>query len=151
MSNDKKDNRINDILSHLASAAYAAADTVSDAVQTTGQAVGEKYDSVKLKIELSRLHDEQTKLFSDIGRTMFMIKSGGFTSSTETEEAEAVDAQQVIDRLLILADQKQQAIDDISKRLKKLGGDKVCAVCGKVSDGKDSFCSGCGAKLPAEE
>lgn len=151
MSKDKKDNRINDILSHLASAAYAAADTVSDAMQTTGQAVGEKYDAMKLNIELSRLQDEQTKLFSDIGRTMFMIKSGGFDSTVETEEAEVVDAQQVIDRLLILADQKQQAIDDISKRLKKLSGAKVCVVCGKVSDNKDVFCAGCGAKLPVEE
>ena len=106
---------------------------------------------MKLNIELSRLQDEQTKLFADIGRTMFMIKSGGFDSTVETEDAEVVDAQQVIDRLLILADQKQQEIDDISKRLKKLSGAKVCVVCGKVCDTKDVFCSGCGAKLPTEE
>lgn len=151
MSNDKKDNRINDILSHLASAAYAAADTVTDAMQSTGQVVGEKYDIVKLNIELSRLQDEQTKLFANIGRTMYMIKSGAFPSTEETKDAETMDAQQTIDKFLIAADQKQQAIDDVSKRLKKLSGVKVCAVCGKVADAKDVYCSACGAELPCDE
>lgn len=154
MNKDKKDSRINEILTHLACAASAAADSVSDVVQSTGQVVGDKYDVVKLNIELARLQEEQRKLFSDIGRTLFLVKSGEVAADPTPEEAiepEVSDAQQTIDRLLLLADQKQQEIDDITLRLKKLNGATVCIICGKVADSKDIFCSVCGAKLPKDE
>ncbi|MDL2325294.1 hypothetical protein LJC61_09170 [Ruminococcaceae bacterium OttesenSCG-928-A16] len=150
MPKDNKDNRINQILASLAAAATSAADGVTDAVHTAGQVVGEKYDAVKLNIELARLQEEQKKLFADIGRTMFMIQAGTIADSADTD-SELVDAQQTVDRLLLLADQKQQEIDLTADRLFKLNGNIVCNVCGKVCSGKDSFCSACGAKLPEME
>lgn len=150
MSKDNKDNRINQILASLATAASTAADGVSDAVQTAGQVVGEKYDAVKLNVELARLQEDQKKLFSDIGRTMFMIQSGAVVAGNE-ESGELVDAQQTIDRLLLLADQKQQEIDLAADRLYKLNGNVVCNICGKVCSGKDVYCAACGAKLPSEK
>lgn len=147
----KKNNAINQILAHLANAAAAAADGVTDAVQSAGQVVGEKYDSVKLRIELSRLQSEQKKLFADIGRTMYLIQSGELAADEKTEEGEIIDAQQTVDRFLLLADQKQQDIDLVADRLSKVSGDKVCTVCGNISDAKDVFCPACGAKLPSEE
>lgn len=152
MSNDNKDNRINQILANLAAAAATAADGVSDAVHSAGQVVGEKYDIVKLNVELTRLQDEQKKLFADIGRTMFLIQAGSVAESAETEgETELDEAQNTVDRLLLLADQKQQEIDLVADRLFKLNGNVVCVVCGKVCNGKDAYCSACGAVLPKSE
>lgn len=147
---DNKNNRVSQILAHLADAASSAATGVSDAVQSAGQAIGGKYDSVKLNFELGRLHDDQEKLFADIGRTMYLIQSGAFSSEPEGT-APLVDAQQTIDTLLLQADQKQQDIDLAAERLNKLNGSKVCPVCAKISNGKDIFCSACGARLPNYE
>lgn len=147
---DNKNNRVNQILAHLAGAASSAASGVSDAVHSAGQAIGEKYDSVKLNFELSRLHDDQEKLFADIGRTMYLIQSGAFSTDSDAT-ASLVDAQQTIDTFLLNADQKQQDIDLAADRLNKLNGSKVCPVCAKISTSKDVFCSTCGARLPQYE
>lgn len=147
MDNNKRDSRINQILNHLAGAAVAAADSVNDAVQAGKAVVGEKYDTVKLRVELTRLQHDQRALFADIGRTMHLIQSGSYAAGTPSAEQQLVDAQQTVDRLLLLADQKQQEIDLVEERLYKLDGSKVCAVCGKVCDEADAYCSKCGAQL----
>lgn len=147
---ERKPDKISQILTHLAGAASAAADGVSDAVHAGKQAVGEKYDEVKLSIELSRLQEEQQKYFRDIGRTMHLIQSGVFAAEDDATQGELVDAQQTIDRLLLLADQKQQEIDQIAQRLSELNGSKMCVVCGKVASSKDSYCAACGTKLSDE-
>lgn len=148
MTRMDKNSKINQILAHLAGAASAAADGVSGAVHSAGTAVAEKYDAIKLNVELNRLQAEQKVLFEDIGRTMFLIQAGAFNRDTK---GEVVDAQQMVDRFLLLADQKQQEIDLISERLHELNGEKVCPVCGKVCKPEDTFCSACGAQLPVEE
>lgn len=145
---EPKTNRIHQILAHLADAATTAADGMSDAMHSAGTAVGDKYSALKLNIELSRLQEEQRKLFCDIGRTMFLIQSGGAGADNGNE---MVDAQQTVDRLLLLADQRQQEIDMVSQKLNSLNGDKVCTACGQVCHEVDTFCSSCGAKLPSFE
>ncbi len=147
---DKKDSKVNQILAHLAGAASVAKDGVSDAVQTAGQAVNEKYSAVKLTLEVNRLHDEQIKLFADIGRTMFLVRTGAFDAEVKTEDGTTVDAQQTIDALLEQADQKQTEIDAAAEKLAALNGTKVCAVCGHAADPKDVYCSACGTKFPAD-
>ena len=145
---DNRNSRINQILAHLAGAATVAAGGVSDVMSTAGKAVSNKYDSVKVGIELSRLQEEQQNLFADIGRTMYKIKSGTYEVGGEDD---AVDGQQMVDKLLFMADQKQQEIDLAVEKLGKLTGNKICPTCGKVCDVEDIFCSACGAKLPVEE
>lgn len=145
-NNDKKDGRINQILSHLASAATTAADGVTDVVHTAGQMVGEKYEAVKATTEMNRLLDEQNKLFADIGRAMFTMRVSA--PASEESDAGVSETQHTIDRLMLLADQKQQEIDALAEKINKLTGDKACPACGNIASSKDVFCSACGAKLP---
>lgn len=147
---DKRSKSINDILTHLAEAATAAADGVSDVMHSAGQLVGEKYSSLKLNAELTRLQDEQNKLFNNIGRTMYLIQTSSSFDDTTLQQAQMNDAKQTIDKLLLLADQKQQEIDYVTERLRKLNGAKVCYVCGCVCEASDTFCKVCGEKLPIE-
>lgn len=139
--------KVQQVLTYLADAAAAAAGSVSDVMHTAGHKVGDTYDSIKLNLELSRLLDEQRKLFSDAGRTLYLIRSGGYAAAAETAAGEMLDAQQTVERLLFLADQKQQEIDIVTERLGRLNGSRVCAVCGHVSDAKSAFCPGCGNRL----
>lgn len=143
---DNNDKRIEQILNQITSAASAAASGVSDAMQNAGLKVGEKYDVMKVSIELSRIQDEQKKLFTDIGRTLYLIKSSS-TTNLDSAQSQLKDAQKTVDRLLLIADQKQQEIDYLAERLAKLNGSKICNVCGKIMPGKDIFCSSCGSKL----
>lgn len=145
MSNNNKG--IHQIIEHLSNAASAAASSVGSAAQKAGQYVGEKYDVVKLKIELNRLQSDQKNIFADIGRTMFLLQSGGFADNGITN---AVDAQQLVDQLLLLAEEKQQNIDELTDKLNQLSGSVVCVVCGRVCDARDTYCPTCGAKLPGE-
>lgn len=141
-----KNDRVHQILAHLASAASVAADGVSGAVQNAGKSVSNKYDIVKLNIEINRLQDDQKKLFADIGRTMFLIKSDVLEG--EGEDSPVAEAQKTIDNLLLIADQKQKDIDALSDRLSRLNGSRVCGICGKVASVDDMYCSACGAKMP---
>lgn len=144
---DNKD-RINQILHHIASVASTAADGVSGAVQQAGNAVSSKYDEAKLTMEIRRHQDEQNKLFADIGRTLSMIKSGIFDE--DSKDQQVIDAQQTIDKLLLLTDQKQQEIDFAVQRLNKLNGAKLCPVCGKISTSSDPYCPACGTRMPED-
>lgn len=152
MPEDNNNNNVNSILAHLANAANVAADGVSDAFHSASHAVNGKYDQLRLNMDLSRLKDEQAKVFQDIGHTMFMIKSGAFieekaSAEPGTEKNSMTDAQDTIDQLLVLADQKQQEIDLLSERINKVTGNQVCPVCGKTSTNKEAYCSSCGTKL----
>lgn len=148
---DQNNSRIQQILSHLASAATTAADGVTEAVHSAGEAVGDKYSAFKLGVEINRLHDEQAKLFSDIGRTMFLIHTGGIPADAKNEAGEVLDAQDTVDKLLALADDKQREIDEATEQLNKLNGQRVCVVCGKVAaNSADKYCAACGTKLPED-
>ena len=129
--------RINQILSHLAGAASAAADGVTDVVHSAGNAVGDKYNAVKLNLEISRLKGEQSNLFGEIGRVMFLEKYASAPAGADS-----------VDILLEKAEAKQSEIDEAAKRLQELTGERVCENCGKVAASEDVFCSRCGAKLP---
>ena len=146
---DNKDSRINQILSYLAKAASTAADGVNEAVQSAGSAVGDKYSIFKIQMDLSRLQEEQAKMFQDIGRTMLMIKTGAFEQ--KNTEGEPIDGQETVDKLLALAEEKQIEIDEAAKKVNELSGDIVCSVCGIVCNSKDIYCSSCGTKLPVFE
>ena len=137
-----------DILAHLTGAAAAAADGMTDAVHTAGQIVGEKYDVIRLNIDLSKLQDEQNKLFVALGRMLYSLQSEAGEQAGDEGDKAVLDAQQTVDRLLLLVDQKQQEIDLVAKKLHRLNGSELCHICGKVCHVKDSFCPGCGAKLP---
>lgn len=147
MADDK--NRINQILESLASAASVAADGVSDAVQNAGNAVGGKYDEFKASTELKKLQSEQEDIFVEIGRTMYNLQSSN--TSTNPQATELIDTQQLVDQLLIEAEQKQHEIDAIQKKLSKYTKGVVCSKCGKVCTTKDDYCSACGTKLEKAE
>lgn len=143
--------RIQQIMAHLASAASTAADGVSEAVHSAGDAVGEKYSAFKLGVEINRLHDEQNQLFANIGRTMYMIHTGAIPTEPDVDDGEMADAQGTVDSLLALAAEKQRAIDEAEEKLQKLNGQKACAVCGTVAEPKDKYCAQCGTPLPQAE
>lgn len=145
----EENNRIHQIIANLSSAASVAVDGVNDAVQNAGNVVTGKYDGIRMNMELNRLQDEQEGLFADIGRIMFKLQ-GGKAAGMEDDATQMVDAQQEVDRLLLLADQKQQEIDLCAARIFRNSGNVVCAGCGKVSAGKDTYCPSCGTKLPKQ-
>lgn len=146
-----KDGRINQILAHLASAASIAGSGVSEAVNSAGSKVEEKYSEFKLKMDLARLKEEMDKLLANVGRTMYMIHIGALADAQKTEDGTILDTQEAIDNLLKQADQKQAEIDAISDTLAKTSGKRACAVCNKVADSDDQYCSACGAKLPDDK
>lgn len=147
---NNNNSRIQQIIAHLAGAASVAADGVTDAVQTAGNVVGEKYDSIKLTIEIRKLQDEQTKLFSDIGRALFIVKNGK-TTATSDDEGAISGAQDEIDRILELASEKQAEIDTASQKLADLQGTVNCSDCGKATDTANSYCPSCGASIAKPE
>lgn len=146
---DNKDTRINQILAYLAKAATTAADGVNDVVQSAGSAVGDKYTTFKLNMELSRLQSEQEQIFEDIGRTMLMVKTGAF--SQKNADGEVIDGQDTVDKLLALAEEKQAEIDKTAQEINNLSGQNVCPVCSNVCQPKDCYCSVCGTKFPEKE
>lgn len=145
---DNNNNKIHQIISYLASAASVAVDGVTEVVQGAGDAVGNTVGSVKMSFDISRLHDEQVKLFTDIGRTMFLIKTGGLKDGETTVDGEVVNAQDTVDQLLQQALDKQAEIDELTARRSEARGQKICPNCARVCSCEDVFCAQCGEKLP---
>lgn len=142
----QKGNKIHQIITHLTGAACIAVDGVTETVQNATAAVGEKYDVIKLTIELKQLYAEQTDVFTEIGHTLFLVEQDDFSAPVEHTE-EAIDTQQTIDRLLLLAANIQTEIDAITLQIETLSGNVFCPVCDKACDAHDTFCAACGAKL----
>ncbi|MEF9970568.1 MAG: zinc ribbon domain-containing protein [Ruthenibacterium sp.] len=141
------------LLQNLAETAAAATAGARDYVQNAGKAVSdamsEKSAAVKLTVELSRLRAEQDHLFSDIGRTMFLINSGAIRPDASENESKKTP-QQMIDDLLVSAEQLQQQIDAANdKRSSK--DEKACPKCGQLCAEQDTFCAICGTKLSSNE
>lgn len=137
---------INTILQNIVSTAAMAASEAKTAVRSAGRVVAEKYDEVKLNVELLRLTEEQEDVFSDIGRMLFLMHTGVVTDTVMSDEGEKTP-QQVIDALLVSAEQLQQEMDVIAGRLAVECDEKVCPECGRICDGHDVFCAVCGARL----
>lgn len=149
------DQKISQLLQDLSEAAANAADSVSAAVQSAREAVSEKYDTVKLNLELNRLEDQQEDIFSDIGRMLFLMHTGKVQDNVVTDEGDKTP-QQVIDALLVNAEQMQQQIDAVEEKLgveleqeeaAQPADGTPCPSCGHVCRPDDVFCAACGGRL----
>ncbi|MEG0910659.1 MAG: hypothetical protein RSC73_01115 [Ruthenibacterium sp.] len=142
------------LLQNLAETAAAATAEARDYVQNAGKAVSdamsEKSASVKLNLELTRLRAEQEHLFSDIGHTMFLVNSGALRPDAAENESKKTP-QQMIDDLLVNAEQVQQQIDAVTEKLGTGKDEKACPVCGRLCAEQDAFCAICGTKLSTDE
>lgn len=139
-------NNINAILQNIVSTAAMAASEAKTAVRSAGKAVAEKYDEVKLNVELLRLTEQQEDVFSDIGRMLFLLHTGVVTDTVMSDAGEKTP-QQVIDSLLVSAEQLQQEMDVITGRLTVECDQRICPECGRSCGGHDVFCAACGARL----
>ena len=142
------------ILQSLAETATEKANDVREYMQSAGKAVSEvvseKSAAVKYGLELSKLRTEQERLFADIGHMMFMLNTGLLQSGQPIGEEER-NPQQVIDSLLVKAEQLQQQMDNISEKLSAAKNEKVCPLCGRLCEENDTFCAVCGTKLAEKE
>ena len=124
-----------------------AADEAKSAVQSAATAVGEKYDIVKAGLEMNRLEVRQEAVFSDIGRVLFLVHTGKVKDTMESDEGPR-SPQQVIDELLISAEQIQQEIDAAEARIQQESHTgRYCTKCGREAGEDDAYCAGRGAKL----
>ncbi len=137
---------INAILQNIVSTAAMAASEAKTAVRSAGKVVAEKCDEVKLNVELLRLTEQQEDVFSDIGRMLFLLHTGVVTE-TVTSDAGEKTPQQVIDSLLVGAEQLQQEMDVITGRLAAVCDERICPECGRSCGVDDVFCAACGARL----
>lgn len=140
------------ILQSLADTAANAAEEARCAVESAKKNMAEHYDTVKFTVELSRLRTQQERLFADLGRMLFLIKTG----SLRADEAEAgkKTPQQTVDDLLISAGQLQQEMDEIHAELGKAphnAGKTLCPQCKHVCADSDAFCAACGAPLASDQ
>ena len=110
------DSNLSKILHDLANSAADAAAGARSAVMNAKEVIGEKYDNVKLNMELNQLDEKQENVFSDIGRMMFLMHTGKVKDTVMTEDGPKTP-QQVIDSLLLTAEQVQQEIDALYSRL----------------------------------
>ena len=133
------DSNVNKILQNIVNTATLAADEAKAAVHSAGKAVAGKYDEVKMNIELARLSDEQEDVFSDIGRMLFLMHTGAVKDTVMSDEGEK-SPQQVIDALLVSAEQVQQEMDVITDKLTVCRNEKVCPCCGRICGEHDAFC-----------
>ena len=143
------DSNVNKILQNIVNTATLAADEAKAAVHSAGKAVAGKYDEVKMNIELARLSDEQEDVFSDIGRMLFLMHTGAVKDTVMSDEGEK-SPQQVIDALLVSAEQVQQEMDVITDKLTVCRNEKVCPCCGRICGEHDAFCAVCGTRLSEE-
>lgn len=97
-----------------------------------------------------RLSDEQEDVFSDIGRMLFLMHTGAVKDTVMSDEGEK-SPQQVIDALLVSAEQVQQEMDVITDKLTVCRNEKVCPCCGRICGEHDAFCAVCGTRLSEEE
>ena len=147
------DSNLSKILHDLANSAADAAAGARSAMMSAKEAIGEKYDNVKLNMELNQLDEQQENVFSDVGRMMFLMHTGKVKDTVMTEDGPKTP-QQVIDSLLLTAEQVQQDIDALEA---KLGEDDetlaclTCPKCGNVCFEGDHYCSACGEHLTAEQ
>lgn len=137
---------INAVLQNIVSSAAIAASEAKTAVRSAKKAVAEKYDEVKLHVELLRLTEEQENVFSDLGRMLFLLHTGVVTDTVMSDEGEKTP-QQVIDALLVSAEQLQQEMDVIADKLAITSDERICPECGRICGEYDVFCAVCGTRL----
>ena len=146
-----------DVLKIIYSLAEAAQNATEDAYEyvqqkskTATEAVSEKSAIMLHKLELARLKTEQDLQFADVGRMMFIVRSGA-AKNDEPYGDGGKTPQQTIDALFIIAEQYQQQIDAVNAKIAearaKTEEKNMCAACGHECADNDAYCSHCGAKL----
>ena len=119
------DKNLAKFLQDIAVTAANAADSARSAVETAGKAAMEKYDEVKTQRELARERAAQEDIFAGLGRMLYAMHMGAAGEHVATEEGEKTP-QQVIDALLVKAEQAQQRIDMLAE---KLNAEKEGPIC----------------------
>ncbi len=142
---DTKD--VRRMLESLAVTAQDAADEAKEKMYTAGQTITCKYDEAKCNLALSRLKAEQEQIFLQMGRTLFLLNTGKFSGV----ENEKTTPKQIIDHLMIAAEQKQQELDRILERLQKISSHRYCPACGSRCEDDAKFCGECGNKLDSKK
>lgn len=137
---DKND--MKKMLAAIAVTAQEAADEAKEKMHSASQTLSDKYDEAKLHLAFSRTKTEQERIFTDMGRILFLMDTG----SAEAEDGSA-SPKQILSHLMVAAEQKQQELDRIRERLEKISTGKHCPVCGKRCEDDDKYCHACGAKL----
>lgn len=147
------DSNMTRILQELTGAARDAADKALAAASAAKDVVSGKYDAVRMALEHSRLEGEQEDVFSDIGRMMYLMHTGKVRDTVATDEGEK-SPRQVIDALLLTAEQLGQQMDALARRLAEEEAaapqeeeGAPCPFCGHLCGEEDNFCCACGAKL----
>lgn len=144
------DKNLAKFLQDIAATAANAADSARSAVETAGKAAMEKYDEVKTQRELARERAAQEDIFAGLGRMLYAMHMGAAGEHVATEEGEKTP-QQVIDALLVKAEQAQQRIDMLAEKLNAEKEGPICPHCGHGCGEADVFCPACGTKLPRRE
>lgn len=144
------DKNLAKFLQDIAVTAANAADSACSAVETAGKAAMEKYDEVKTQRELARERAAQEDIFAGLGRMLYAMHMGAAGEHVATEEGEKTP-QQVIDALLVKAEQAQQRIDMLAEKLNAEKEGPACPHCGHGCSAADVFCPACGTKLPRKE
>ena len=136
------------ILQSLADTAANAADEAKAAVHSASKAMLGRYDNVKMNVELSRVRTQQERLFADLGRMLFLIKTGAVKADeANPASADGKTPQQAIDALLLDAERLQGEMENIAAQLAAAQDEVVCPACGHRCTHEDTFCSVCGKKL----
>lgn len=138
------ENNVKKLLSDAARRAVGVAEGAKDAFAGASRMVGEKADVAKLSLELVLLQSERDELFTQMGRTFYLMNTGCWSNPAET-------AEQCIERLLGEVSEKEMLTDELEDRINELRGETECPVCHRLCDTEAAFCSGCGAKLHAQD
>ena len=133
------DKNLAKFLQDIAVTAANAADSARSAVETAGKAAMEKYDEVKTQRELARERAAQEDIFAGLGRMLYAMHMGAAGEHVATEEGEKTP-QQVIDALLVKAEQAQQRIDMLAEKLNAEKEGPICPHCGHGCSAADVFC-----------
>ncbi len=139
---------IGQAIQNIVNSAAQAADEAKTAVRAAGKNVAEKYDAVKIHLELARLEEAQGHIFREIGRMLFLMVHTGAAEDAVAADGEKTP-QQAIDALLIEAEQLQQEHDLLAGKLGGADGVRLCPCCGRACGESDLFCAVCGARLDA--
>lgn len=81
---------------------------------------------------------------------LYAMHMGAAGEHVTTEDGEKTP-QQVIDALLVKAEQAQQRIDMLAEKLNAEKEGPACPHCGHGCSAADVFCPACGTKLPRKE
>ncbi len=140
-------NETSKIFETIASAASEVVDEAKDVAQSAGKVVSERYGSVKLRFELAQLQESQNSVFSQIGRTLFLIHSGVLKNEPSQSDDNSTTPQQLIDDLLLNAAKLDAQIDVIQMQIASAQSKKLCSRCKNACLQSEAFCSACGNKL----